>query len=117
MTERASSQRQEPVESSAVTSGYLDDLDPAGRAVYQRDRLRADAERESHCRERSGGRLAVDSTGADPDYERAVVFAAHTRTGRTGPDPDAEPHRPSLPARRLRAASSGLSERIAHFLS
>jgi hypothetical protein len=42
---------------------------------------------------------AIDGTGADPDDQRAVVFAAHVRVGGIGPDLDGDSHEPSVAGR------------------
>ena len=63
---------------------------------YQADVVPADAEcsgDRSQCR--LGG-LAIHGPGTDPDDQRTGMFATDRRARRARPDPDSDPHVPSV---------------------
>jgi hypothetical protein len=88
---------EQPVQNSRVSARHVEYLRPARLPRHQRDRLAADTERRSDRSQGCRCRLATLGAGADPDDQRAVVFAAHARMGSPGPDPDGDSHDPSVP--------------------
>jgi hypothetical protein len=89
--------RQQPVQNSRISTRHVDYLRPARLPRHQRDRLAANTERRSDRSQGCRRRLAIDGTCADPDDQRTVVLAAHARMAGSGPDPDGDPHDPSVP--------------------
>jgi len=74
-----SSQGQQAVQVYRIGAGHLHDLRAARRSRDQRDSATADAKRGRDRAQRRLGGAAVHGRRADPDDQRAIVFAAHAR--------------------------------------
>jgi len=84
-------------QNARITAGDFYYLGAARCPGYQRDVAAADAERSSDRGQRRLGRLGVHSLSADPHDQRTGMFATNRRARRARPDPDSDPHTPSVP--------------------